>query len=183
MLETLTFITGNPGKAEQLGRYLDFPVVHKKVDLVEIQSLDLGEVVRHKAQEAYSVIQGPVIVEDTSLQFLALGRLPGTFIKWFSEELGNDGLCTLLDSYADRSALAEVQFALHDGKEVMLFDGQVRGAIAEEPRGERGFGWDPIFIPDGSTKTYGEMADEEQKATSMRKIALEKLEAYLKRAK
>ena len=56
----------------------------------------------------------------------------------------------------------------------------MKGTIAESPRGERGFGWDPIFIPGGKTKTWGEMDVEEQRETSMRRIALKKLEEYLK---
>ncbi len=54
------------------------------------------------------------------------------------------------------------------------------GSVASSPKGERGFGWDPVFIPEGHTKTWGEMDAEEQKETSMRRIALKKLEAHLK---
>ena len=113
--------------------------------------------------------------------FTALGRLPGPLIKWFLTELDNAGLCRLLDSYPDRSALAEVCFGLYDGKNLEIFEGDIKGAIAETSRGERGFGWDPIFIPEGQTKTWGEMSPEEQKETSMRRIALRKLEAFLKK--
>ncbi|OGZ48532.1 MAG: hypothetical protein A3F26_03120 [Candidatus Ryanbacteria bacterium RIFCSPHIGHO2_12_FULL_47_12b] len=176
----ITFITGNPSKAEQLGRHLDYPIEHRKLDLPEIQSLDLREIIKHKAKEAYKQIQAPVLVEDTSLTFNALGRLPGQLIKWFLTELDNDGLCKLLDRYEDHSALAEVCFGFYDGDELKTFEGQAKGTIAKTPKGERGFGWDPIFIPDGRAKTWGEMDHEEQKETSMRRIALKKLEAYLK---
>lgn len=179
-MEELTFITGNPSKAEQLERHLDHPVAHKKLDLPEIQSLDLHEIVEHKAKEAYKQVGGLILVEDTSLLFKALGKLPGPLIKWFLTELDNAGLCKLLDSYEDRTALAAVCFGLYDGKELKIFEGEVPGTIAAVPRGERGFGWDPVFIPEGYTKTWGEMNVEEQKDTSMRRIALQKLEAYLK---
>lgn len=176
----LTFITGNPSKAEQLSRHLEYPVEHKKLDIPEIQSLDLKEIAEHKAKEAYQQIQGPVLVEDTSLVFHALGRLPGTLIKWFLAELDNEGLCRLLDGYQDRSAQAKVCFCFYDGNALEVFEGEMNGTIANSPKGERGFGWDPIFIPEGSTKTWGEMNVEEQKETSMRRIALKKLEDYLK---
>jgi len=176
----LTFITGNAAKAEQLGRHLDHPVAHKKLDLPEIQSLDLHEIIEHKTKEAYKQIGGVVLVEDTSLTFKALGRLPGPLIKWFLTELDNAGLCKLLDGYEDRSAVAEVCFGLYDGNELKKFEGEARGSIAAIPRGERGFGWDPVFIPDGHDKTWGEMDPEEQKETSMRRFALKKLEAYLR---
>lgn len=178
-METLTFITGNAEKAAQLSRHLDFSVAHKKLDVHEIQSLDLEEVARHKAQEAYAQVKKPVLVEDTSLVFNALGSLPGPLIKWFLNTLGNEGLCKLLDSYKDRSAVAEVCFVLYDGSEVRTFMGEAKGVISSAPKGEQGFGWDPIFIPNGYSITWGEMDTEEQKNTSMRRIALKKLEAYL----
>jgi len=176
----LTFITGNASKAEQLGMHLERPVAHRKLDLPEIQALDLREVVEHKAKEAHKQIGGTVLVEDTSLTFKALGRLPGPLIKWFLTELDNDGLCKILNGYEDRSALAECIFGLYDGKTLQMFEGSAPGSIALSPRGERDFGWDPVFIPDGNGKTWGEMDSEEQKETSMRRIALKKLEVYLK---
>jgi len=179
-MDTITFITGNPGKVSLLKQYLDFPVVHTSIDLVEVQSLDLATIVEHKAKEAYRQVGGPVLVEDTSLRFYALERLPGPLIKWFLTELGTDGLCRLLDNYADRSAVAEVLFGLYDGRNFQTFSGVVEGAIARVPRGSRGFGWDAIFVPNGFAKTWAEMRDEEAHASSMRMIALRKLEAYLK---
>lgn len=179
-METITFITGNPGKANLLNQYLDFPVIHKSLELVEVQSLDLATIVEHKAKEAYRQVGGPVLVEDTALRFLALGKLPGPLIKWFFMELGTGGLCRLLDSYSDRSAVAEVQFGLYDGSSFQTFSGAVEGAVALTPRGSRGFGWDAIFVPAGFDKTWAEMTDEEARAASMRVIALRKLEAYLK---
>ena len=179
-METITFITGNPGKVSLLRQYLDFPVVHTSIDLVEVQSLDLATIVEHKVKEAYRQVGGPVLVEDTSLRFYALGKLPGPLIKWFLTELGTDGLCRLLDNHADRSAVAEVLFGLYDGRSFQTFSGAVEGAIALMPRGSRGFGWDAIFVPAGFAKTWADMTDEEANASSMRMIALRKLEAYLK---
>lgn len=175
----ITFITGNPFKAEQVGRHLDHPLGHQKADVHEIQSLDLREVAEHKAREAQRLIGGTVLVEDTSLVFHALKRLPGPLIKWFFDTLGSDGICKLLNGQSDRSATASVCFALYDGKEMNFFEAEYQGVIAEVPRGEGQFGWDPIFIPEGSTKTWGEMSIEEQDATSMRKIALKKLKDFL----
>ncbi|MBI2514704.1 non-canonical purine NTP pyrophosphatase [Candidatus Wolfebacteria bacterium] len=176
----LTFITGNESKARELGWHLRYPVNQQKLDLREIQSLDLKEIIEQKAREAYKQIGSPVLVEDTSLKFIALGNLPGPLIKWFLEELGNKGLCQLLDSYKTRRALAEVCFGLYDGKSFQAFEGKMKGVIAKYPKGSRGFGWDPIFIPEGSYRTWGEMTDEEKQKTSMRRIALKKLENFLK---
>lgn len=178
-MHRLTFITGNPGKAAQLSRHLAYEVDHKKLDVHEIQSLNLEEVAIHKSKEAYKLMGTPVLVEDTALTFKALGSLPGPFIKWFLESLGNDGMAKLLDGYSDRSALAEVCFALCDEHGVQTFTGTTEGTVAPESRGEKGFGWDPIFIPKGHTETWGEMDIDQQRDTSMRRIALKKLQAYL----
>lgn len=179
MMDQITFITGNPAKAERVKKYLPVPLSHKAVDLPEIQSLDLHEVVEHKAREAYSHVSGPVLVEDTSLRFTALGKLPGTLIKWFLFEINNQGLCKLLDGYDDRSATAEVCFGLYDGDTVHFFDHQIAGTIAAVPRGGTPFGFDSIFIPNGSIKTWGEMSEEETTIFSMRRPALEKLNVFL----
>lgn len=179
-VEKLTFITGNAAKAEQLGRHLEYPVAHKKADAYEIQSLDLRQIAEHKAREAQRQIGGTVLVEDTSLVFHALSRLPGPLIKWFLEELDNAGLAKLLNGYNDRNCTASVCFALCDGESVEFFEGERKGAIALEPRGERGFGWDPIFIPEGHETTWGEMDPAGQEKTSMRRVALKKLEEYLR---
>ena len=179
-MQKFTFITGNAGKAKYLSDYFHAPVDHVKLDLHEIQSLNLREVVDDKARRAYTIVGSPVLVEDVSLIFNGLKKLPGPLIKWFLETLGNDGLCRLLDSLDDRSAFAEVEFAICDEKGVHTFGGSMEGTIAENPRGEMGFGWDPIFIPEGHSKTWAEMTDDEKHATSMRKIALEKVSSFLK---
>lgn len=180
MIDSLTYVTSNPGKVRLLRRYVDIPVQHKDIDLIEIQSLDLATIIEYKAKEAYRHVLSPVLVEDASLRFLALGRLPGPLIKWFLAELGTEGLCTLLDGYAERAALAEVQFGLYDGQAFHAFAGAREGSIALTPRGTNGFGWDSIFIPAGHHKTWAEMTNEEQEETSMRKLALWELRTHLK---
>ena len=180
MTKQPTFITSNISKAEQLSWHLGIELKHMAAEVPEIQSLSLLEVVEHKAKEAYKVVKGPVLVEDTSLVFNALGKLPGPLIKWFLHELDNEGLCRLLDNYSDRSAIASVLFGYYDGNKLYTFDGQTKGMIANQPKGELGFGWDPVFIPSNYDKTWAEMTMEEQSDSSMRRIALSKLEAFLK---
>jgi inosine triphosphate pyrophosphatase len=176
----ITFITGNANKARYLSDYFRFQIAHHKLDLVEIQSLDPQEIVAHKAAEAFRALGTPVLIEDASLVFHALGSLPGPLIKWFMESLDNEGLCRLLDGYQDRSATASVMYGLHDGSDVRFFSGSAHGRIAGQPSGEKVFGFDPIFVPDGHTLTWAEMSPDEKHETSMRKPALENLAAYLR---
>lgn len=178
-MREIVFITSHPMKAEELSLHLNYPVIHQTLDLPEIQSLDPHEIVRIKAQAAYRQLKRPVLVEDFSLRFAVLGRLPGPLIKWFLAELRPEGLCHLLDSYENRRATAQTCFALCDQKGVHIFDGAVEGAIAVTPHGTAGFGTDCIFIPGGQQKTWSEMTQEEQIKTSVRRIGLKKLERYL----
>lgn len=173
-MQEIVFVTGNPGKVEEVRRFLSIPIRHESLDLEEIQSIDSVEVVRAKAEAAFSILKVPVLVEDVSVTFTALGRLPGTFIKYFEQELGQEGLCRLLDG-KDRACVATAWYGLHNGKTVEIFEGSMSGVVAETPKGTRSFGWAAIIIPEGKTKTYAEMSDEEQAEVAMRKKALKKL--------
>ena len=165
----VTFITGNQQKADFLAKYLGHKVEHKKLEIDEIQSLDLHEVADRKVRQAYAQLKSPVLIEDVSLVFNALGNLPGPFIKWFEEELGLEDLCRLLDGYSDRSAIARVTYAFYDGKILKFFEGRVEGTITDAIRqGLNSFGWNSIFVPKGSTKAYVELTEEELKTQSFR---------------
>ena len=178
-MSKITFITGNQKKADFLSKHIGYEVGHLPLELDEIQSLDLRKITEHKVRQAFVKIKSPVLVEDVSLKFKALGNLPGPFIKWFLEELGNEKMCRLLDIYKDRSAVGEMYFAYFDGEEIKFFESTATGTISERPRGEHGFGWDPIFIPDGSTKTYGEMAEEEFRHFGIRHAIFPKIKEFL----
>lgn len=175
----LTFITGNPSKASYVADWLDCNLNHHNLDLAEIQSLDLREVVQDKAKRAYDILQKPVLVEDVSLTFNALGRLPGTYVKWFVQEVGLENLCRLLDSYNDRSATAKICYAVYDGRQFNFFEGQMTGRIAAQPAGDGGFGFDSIFINDGHNVTRAQMQDDDYKNASHRYEALTKLSEFL----
>ena len=177
-MHELVFVTGNPGKVEEVRRFLGMPVRHEKLDLEELQSIDPDIVVRRKAETAFSLLKEPLIVEDVSVTFKALGQLPGPFIKYFEEELGQEGLCRLLDG-KERGCVATARYGYHDGSAVYVFEGEMQGSVAEAPRGTRSFGWASIIIPEGRDKTYAEMTDEEQAEVAMRAKALAKLRAHL----
>lgn len=171
-MKSVTFITGNQNKADYLAKYLGVPVAHHKLDLDELQSVELSVIVEHKVRQAYEQLKTPLLVEDVSLEFTALGRLPGPFIKWFVEELDFQTICSLIDG-KDRSAVARCMFGYYDGDKVRLFEGNLNGTIAQAPRGSNGFGWDQIFIPDGYNITRAEMddADDEKTYTQIKPFA------------
>jgi len=179
------FITGNLHKVAYLEKWLGMSLEHQKIDLDEIQSLDPHEVVADKARRAYEIVGKPVLVEDVALTFLSMGRLPGTLIKWFLEEVGTEGLCRVASTFEDKRAVASIVYGLFDGKELHTFDAQVSGTVAPEPRSLEGndwknsLSWNAVFIPDGSDKTYAEMTDEEIAPFSHRAKAVEKLRKHL----
>ena len=80
----------------------------------------------------------------------------------------------------DRTAVALVVYGYYDGSKLQIIEQQLQGTISDKPKGTNGFGWDPIFIPDGQNKTYGEMSDEEIDYYSVRRMGLEKLQRELK---
>lgn len=178
-MKVLNFITSNDAKFNQVRKLINFPIEQTKIDLLEIQSLDVEKIIEHKAKEAFKHLKKPVLVEDTSLTFKALGKLPGPFIKWFQSQLSNKGLCELVDGLKNRTTSAEVVFGLYDGKTLKIFRNKVVGKIAKKPMGKNYFGWNQIFIPKGFDKTFAQMDKEEFENTSLRKPALLKLERYL----
>lgn len=167
MAKNVTFITSNQYKADALARVLGLPLRHQAVDLTEIQSTSLEEIVEHKVRQAYMVAKCPVLVEDVALGFTALGGLPGPFIKFFVEAPnGLENLCRMLDGFGDRSAVAACVFGYYDGEQIKLFRAELGGVIAKYPAGNGGFGWDKIFCPDGyGGKTRAELTPDEDAET------------------
>lgn len=150
------FITSNPKKSEYLSRYLGIHIDHAHIDLDEIQSTSLHEIIEHKVIQAYEKIHQPVLVEDVGLEFVALGKLPWPFIKFFEKEIGLEWLCRLLDGKS-RNAIARCVFGYFDGKKREFFEWSVRWTIAEHPLWNKGYGWDPIFIPYFADTTSAEL--------------------------
>lgn len=177
-----TFITGNQNKANYLAQTLGMAIEHKKLDLDEIQSTSLREIVEHKAEQAYRLINKPVIVEDNSLEFAALDGLPGPFIKFFVEQSGTEKLCRLLDGFSDRSATAKVGIGHFDGQEFTYFESSIAGKIATNPRGAGGFGWDAVFETDDNLgQTNAELNKKEYAAYYEKLRSVNKLRDFLKK--
>ena len=177
-MKKVVFITGNQKKADYLSKYLGHPIEHIKLDLDEIQSLDLKEVVRHKMIQAYDKVKQPVLVEDVALEFSAFGQLPGTFIRWFLEEMQFEEICALLEG-KDRGAMARCVFGYFDGKKEYYFEGSLSGRIPEEPAGTGGYGWDPIFIPQGYDVTRAELSEEDDKITYLKIKPFDQVKEFL----
>jgi non-canonical purine NTP pyrophosphatase (RdgB/HAM1 family) len=171
----LTFITSSANKLAEVERILGRPLERAALPLEEIQAIGLEPVVHHKAHQAYAHLGRPVLVEDTGLAFAAWNGLPGALIKWFLATLGTEGICRLLRGETNRVARATSLFGYCDGTGCQVFSGTVSGIVPEVPRGANGFGWDAIFQPHGSDRTFAEMTPEEKDRFSMRRLALKEL--------
>jgi non-canonical purine NTP pyrophosphatase (RdgB/HAM1 family) len=174
----LSFVTTNPDKVHEANLVLPFPVKQMHLQLQELQSADLEEVVRHKAEQAWRAAQVPVIVEDTALRFLAWRQMPGPFIKYFIANLGLLGTVDALSPSKDWRAEAIAGVGYSDGNAVYYFEGRVSGHIVL-PQGREIFGWDAIFRPSDSGRTFAEMPRQEKAMRSMRAIAMLKLAEFL----
>lgn len=156
-LPPLTLVTGNPDKGLEAERILGRQVDVVAEDLPEIQSLDLMEVLDAKGTEAARRLGRPVVVEETGLELGVLGGFPGPLVKWMLAAIGAEGIARVAISLGDPSVTARCALLSVDGDRRIVGRGATRGELVLPPRGGRGFGWDPVFRPEGEDLTYGEL--------------------------
>jgi len=175
-LDDLVFVTSNLGKLREAESVLGINLGHRALDLPEIQSLDLKEVVRAKALAAVQRLGTPVLVEDTSLELTGMGGFPGPLVRWLLTSVGPTGICRLAHCFDDDTATVRCLTCAADGMAEVFGLGTVHGRIAAQPTGRSGFGWDSTFIADeGDGRTYAEMTPQEKNAISHRRKAFEAL--------
>lgn len=180
-MKDAVFVTGNQHKADLLARLLGSPIKHEKANVDEIQALDIAVVGEHKAKQAFALLGRPVLVDDFGTYIDAFDGLPGAFTKFFVDaDNGMEMTCRMLDAFETRTAIATSVMVYYDGKELRLFRGEVRGVIADHPRGERGIGTDMIFIPDGyNGRTRAELSETEYDEVYMRVRPIEQVRGFL----
>ena len=174
----LYFITGNKEKFKEVKSFIA-SMEQLDLDLAEIQELDPKKIIEEKLKATSLQHKGGLIIEDTSLCFDAFNGLPGPLIKWFLKSIGNEGLARLAKSLSSNAGRAITWLGYKNSKGyIQYFKGEIKGHIVL-PRGMNGFGWDAIFQPLQSTKTFAEMSFEEKMTYSMRRIAIQKLKKYI----
>ena len=192
-MATLNFLTGNAGKlaeAETLLSPLGWNIQSLELegeipDVIEPQSDNLTNVALAKIAQGVELLasqnrlEESLLVEDSGLFIDALPEFPGVYSAQVLQSLGCDGILRLLDE--NRSAHFLTVAALWTGKAVEVFVGRCDGEISMECRGDGGFGYDPIFIPNENEdgRTFAEMTHEEKSACSHRGRALRALYDYL----
>jgi len=169
----LTFVSTNPGKYREVRGLLapfGVRVRWRRRTLPEPQADTLEEVVGAKLS-AVRDIPGFVLVEDSGLFVPSLNGFPGVYSAHFLKTWHFGPLLELLQR-RDRSAFFRTVAGLQRGRRRWLFVGEVAGSIAPEPRGDHGFGYDPIFIPSGYSQTFAEIPIEQKNALSHRARAV-----------
>ena len=142
----------------EFGIKLDF----LQANLVEIQDDEITKIARQKALDAYSICKKPVIVEDDGLFLDAVFGFPGPFSSYVFKTIGNYGILKLLAAIDASDTLAYFKSIIafcDSNNEPIMFEGHVVGTISKNIQG-RGWGYDPIFIPEKQNKTYAELADK-----------------------
>ena len=178
----LRFVTSNPHKfaeAESILKEFGVIIRHEKLSYREERSESLAEIAADSARGLAGKVEAPFFVEDSGLFVKALNGFPGTYSAWALGKIGLPGLLRLMKGEGDRRAAFMSAIALFDGKKVLVFEGEVKGRIAFRQRGRGGFGYDPLFTPEGRSRTFAEMSGERKSALSHRRRALEGLASHL----
>jgi len=178
---TINFVTSNLGKVREFKQILEpeIKVNHIKMSYSEIRGEDSEEIARHSAKELAEKLGKNIVVEDSGLFIKALNDFPGTYSATVHKKIGLNGIIKLMKGIKDRECTYKSAVAYCEpGKKAVSFLGAEKGKVAEKIRGNFGFGHDPIFVPEGSNRTYGEMKNVE-KVKKFRRRAVEKLRRYL----
>ena len=174
-LSELFFASSNEHKFEEAQRILSNSGVKIKLfktTLEEIQSNSLSEIAKRKAIDAFTKIQKPVIIEDDGLFINSLNGFPGPYSSYVYETIGNKGLVRLLENTELRDAKFVAIIAYCNGvDDVQLFESSIPGKISSIIE-KGGWGYDPIFIPDGESKTYANVPNKDK--LSHRSASLQK---------
>ncbi|HYM40367.1 MAG TPA: XTP/dITP diphosphatase [Thermoplasmata archaeon] len=179
---TIQFITTNAGKFAEVSEKLaqaNVKLVHLDRSYPEIQTDRLEKVLKYAATGLDDEVRGDYLIDDSGLFIEALGGFPGVYSAYVQKRLGNKGILKLMAGETFRVATFQTVFLLRRGDEHEVFHGDCTGTITDAERGKNGFGYDPIFLPQGETRTFGEMSLKEKNAISHRARAVDALLAHL----
>lgn len=191
MMQTLIFATNNQHKVDEIRSVIGnrFTVITLKEAGIDIDIPEphdsLHENASEKSNTIFRITHQNCFSEDTGLEVEALNGEPGVkSARYAGEDKDFDAniqkLLHKLDGSANREAQFRTVISLILNEKEHLFEGICKGTIIHEKRGSSGFGYDPVFIPEGSEKTFAEMSLEEKNVFSHRRKATDLLLAFLK---
>lgn len=180
-MKKIIFVTGNSWKYNEAQSILwkEICLEQVDIDLPEIQTTSVKEVIENKLKVGYEKIWLPIIVEDTWLEFEAWNWLPWALIKFFLKSVWNEWLIKMLEMYKNKKAKVVCYVWYFDGNEKHFFCWEVEWSISDSVRWESWFQFDKIFIPKWGGKTYAELTFEEKNNISHRRKAFEKFKEHI----
>ncbi len=181
----INFATSNKNKVKEFKQILEpeIKVNHINISYPELRSDDPQEIAKHSAETLANKLKKPVVVEDSGLFIKALNDFPGTCSAYIHKRIGLKGIIKLMQGIKNRKCTYKSAVAYcKSRKKPISFLGEEKGYVANSVRGTYGFGHDPIFVPEGSNKTYGEMKNCEE-IKKFRRRAVLKLRKYLLKKK
>lgn len=190
-MRKICFATHNQHKIAEVRRMLpDFRILSLtdigcQEDLPETQETLEGNSFQ-KAEFVFTRYHIPCFADDTGLEVEALGGAPGVYSARYAGEGKNSDdnihlLLTNLAPHTNRKARFRTVITLMGMGDTQTFEGVLEGTITTGRRGKEGFGYDPVFLPNGHTRTLAEMSTDEKNSLSHRGIAMQKLVNHLKR--
>jgi len=172
---TLYFLTGNKHKVlevKEVARKYDICIVQESIGKLEIQAKDIAEIAWYAAVNYYLHYRKPVLVEDAGLFIKSLNGFPGPYSSYAFKTIGFNGILRLMKGIDDREAYFESVVVIVYEPYIIIERARVYGEISRAPRGKKGFGFDPIFIPQGEKRTFAEMDVAEKNMYSHRAKAV-----------
>ncbi|NRB64489.1 MAG: RdgB/HAM1 family non-canonical purine NTP pyrophosphatase [Saprospiraceae bacterium] len=191
MAQTLIFATSNPNKTQEIRQLLGEQYLIQSLkdigftdEIPETKDTIQGNALQ-KVMYLVEVLQKEGFAEDTGLEIEALGGEPGVYSARYAgpQKKSDDNMALVLeklDGIKNRAALIRTVIALYREDQTHFFEGIVKGKILQAPQGNAGFGYDPIFMPDGFSRSFAEMDADEKNKISHRGIATRKLVAFLR---
>ncbi|HOY39342.1 MAG: non-canonical purine NTP diphosphatase [Bacteroidales bacterium] len=186
----LIFATNNPHKLREVSEMLPPHIIIKS--LADIQCFEdipetgstLSENAVQKAKYVSDKYHYDCFADDTGLEVEALNMQPGVFSARYAGNQKNpadniEKLLLQMQGVTNRKARFRTVIALSLQGKILLFEGTVNGSIIHTLKGEKGFGYDPVFVPDGYTHSFAEMSPQTKNKISHRALAFEKLIGFL----
>lgn len=183
----IQFVTSNEGKFREVAESLaarGFELQWKRQPYPELQVSTLEEVVDAGLQWLKERLgpETPFMLDDSGLFIPALRDFPGVYSAYALRTLGNEGILRLMEGRMDREARFECVIGFHSPVSGFhKFKGVSNGAIGLAPKGKEGFGFDPIFIPEGEKRTFAEIGIKEKNSFSHRGRAMQEFIRHLEK--
>ncbi len=171
------FVTKNRHKYEEAKKIIK-EIKILSLSYPEIQADNIESVIKFAIEYLKDKIEEKFFIEDSGLFIEELKGFPGAFSSYVFKTIGNQGILKLMENVKNRNAKFVSIVGYFNGS-LHIFKGECQGKISYKIRGNKGFGYDPIFIPNGCKKTFGEMEIEEKNKYSHRGKSIRKFKEYL----